>query len=149
MRYLLLHLEYIWLAAAVLFIIIEAMTFNLATLWFACGSLIGMASSLAGLPLLLQILLSLLSAIALLVFARPIAVKYLKIGRTKTNSESLIGETGVVVNRIEEFKTGIVKVNGQDWSAESATNTAIDPGEIVVIAEIRGVRLLVNKKGEL
>ncbi|MDX9800155.1 MAG: NfeD family protein [Spirochaetia bacterium] len=149
MGYLLLHLEYAWLAAAVLFIIIEAFTFNLTTLWFACGAIIGMACSLAGLPLLFQILLSLLSSITLIVFARPIAVKYLKIGRTKTNSESLIGETGIVVKKIEEFKTGLVKVKGQEWSAESAEGAAIDQGETVVIKEIRGVRLLVNKKGEI
>ncbi len=149
MDFLSLNPVYIWFAAAVVFIAIEAFTFNLTTIWFAFGSVAGMFFAMAGLPALAQILLSLVFSILLLLFARPIAVKYLKVGKTKTNSESLIGETGIVTKAIEEYKTGIVKVKGQEWTAMSVSGTAIDENEKVVIKEIRGVKLLVNKKGDI
>jgi len=149
MNYLAEYQVYIWLFAATVFIVIEALTFNLTTMWFAFGSLIGMLCSIAGFPVLTQLLISLFSSIALILFARPIAVKYLKVGRTKTNSESLIGETGTVIKKIGGLEPGIVKVKGQEWSAEAASGGEIKTGEKVEIVEIRGVKLLVNKKGEI
>lgn len=140
------NLTYIWFFLVVIFIVIEITTFNLTTIWFAFGSLISMICAYVKFPLTAQIILFLSVSILFAIFARPIAVKYLKVGKNKTNVEGLIGETGIVIKRIQDISSGLVKVNGQEWSADSASGDVIESGERVTIVNIRGVKLLVNKK---
>ncbi len=137
---------YIWLFLVVFFIVIEVITFNLTTIWFAFGSLISMICAYIKISPTIQIIVFLSVSILLALFARPIAVKYLKVGKNKTNLDSLIGETAVVTKTISDVSSGLVKVKGQEWSADSALGDTIEAGIKVVIVEIRGVKLLVNKK---
>jgi membrane protein implicated in regulation of membrane protease activity len=44
-----------WASAAVLFLIIEAATVGIASIWFALGSLCALVAALLGAPLWLQI----------------------------------------------------------------------------------------------
>ena len=142
------NLTYFWLFFVILFIVIEVVTFNLTTIWFAFGSLVSMICAYAKIPLTPQIIIFLSVSIILAVFARPIAVKRLKVGKNKTNLDSLIGETGVVTKKITDVSYGLVKVHGQIWSAETASGETIEEGEKIEIMEIRGVKLIVNKKEE-
>lgn len=81
----------------------------------------------------------------LLYFTRPIAIKFLKIGKETTNANSLIGKIGIVLLPIEPLKNyGQVKVNGQIWSAKSANGVDIDKDKKVIIKEIQGVKLVVE-----
>jgi membrane protein implicated in regulation of membrane protease activity len=139
------NMVYIWLALIVVFIIIEVLTFNLTTVWFAFGSLVGMICAYITLSLTVQIFLFLLSSIILAVFARPFTVKKLKLGKIKTNIDSIIGGTGVVLKTISEFSVGIVKVDGKEWSAKSVSEETIEEGKIIKVIEIRGVTLIVEK----
>ncbi len=87
----------------------------------------------------------LLVSVLTLVYTRPIATKVLKIGSTKTNVSSLIGEKGVVTKAIEAFNTGQVKVKGQIWTAKGETlETAIAVGEEIIVTHIEGVKLIVK-----
>ena len=143
------NLFYIWLLLIIVFIVVEVITFNLTTIWFAFGSIISMICAYARFSLTVQIVAFLSVSILLAVFARPIAVKRLRVGKNKTNLDSLIGETGVVTKTIQDVSTGLVKVRGQVWSAESVSTEAIEEGKRVEIVEIRGVKLLVTKKEKI
>jgi membrane protein implicated in regulation of membrane protease activity len=143
------NLFYVWLILIVAFIVIELLTFNLTTIWFAFGSLFSMILAYTKFSIITQIIVFLSVSILLAVFARPIAVKYLKVGKNKTNIDSLIGETGIVITAINDISPGIVKVRGQDWSANSVSGETIEAGEKVEIMEIKGVKLFVNKKEKI
>lgn len=134
----------IWLILIIILIIIEAGTVSLTTIWLAGGALVALVFSLLGLPTWSQIVVFLLISIILLVFTRPIAVKYLKVGRHRTNSDSLVGEIGVVIMDITEHKTGQVKVRGQIWTAVAESDDLISEGTEVVIIAIEGVKLIVK-----
>jgi len=79
-------------------------------------------------------------------FTRPIAEKYLKVGKQKTNMDSLVGEKAVIIDTAEPFKTGQAKIRGQVWSFEGINDDdQFENGEEVIVEKIEGVRLLVKK----
>lgn len=143
-------MEYIgwaWLIIIAACVIIEASTMGLTTIWFAIGALVAWFIYLTGASLQVQIVVFLLVSILCLVLTRPIAVKKLKVGRAKTNLDSLIGETAKVENTINNFNNeGYVKTRGQIWSARSEDDEVIEKDELVVIKEIKGVKLIVKRK---
>ncbi len=139
---------YAWLGLIVVLIIIEAATVSLTTIWLAGGALISFIFALFGLPLWTQIAAFLATSIILLIFTRPIAVKYFKVKLQKTNTDALIGETGLVIMSISEYKAGQVKVKGQIWTAVSKSGDSIEVDTEVIIEAIEGVKLVVKQLAE-
>lgn len=135
---------YAWLGLIVVLIVIEAATVSLTTIWLAGGALIAFIFALFGLPLWTQIAAFLAVSIILLVFTRPIAVKYFKSKIQKTNTDALIGTTGLVIMDISEYKAGQVKVRGQIWTAVSESGDSIQADTEVIIVAIEGVKLVVK-----
>jgi len=139
------NLFYLWLSLIAIFIVIEVVSFSLTTLWFAFGSFISMICAYANSSIIVQIVVFLSVSILSAAFARPIAIKYLRVGKYKTNTDSLIGEVGVVIKTIQDVSPGHVKVRGQEWSADSVAGEIIEVGEKVEIVAIKGVKLIVNR----
>ncbi|NLL68553.1 MAG: NfeD family protein [Clostridiaceae bacterium] len=135
---------YTWLGLIVLLIAIEAATVSLTTIWLAGGAIVAFVFSLFNLPLWTQITAFLATSILLLVYTRPIALKYFKVGIQRTNTDALIGETGLVIMDISEYKAGQVKVRGQIWTAVSESGDSIQTGTEVLIVAIEGVKLVVK-----
>lgn len=145
MNYILQYLPWFWFGLAVLFTIIEVFTFGLTTIWFALGALLMMLLSPLPIPFVWQILIFLVISSLLLIFTRPVAIKKLKVGREKTNTDSLIGTKALVVKEISEFEKGLVKINGVEWSAQSIDSKTIEKGSTCIIKVIEGVTLIVEK----
>lgn len=143
-------MEYIgwaWLIIIAACVVIEASTLGLTTIWFAIGALVAWFVHLIRLSLQVQIMVFVIVSIACLILTRPIAVKKLKIGKNKTNLDSLIGETAKVENTINNFNNeGYAKIRGQIWSARSIDDEIIEKDELVVVKEIKGVKLIVKRK---
>ena len=135
-----------WLAALIVFIVVEIATMGLTTIWFAAGALAAVLASALGVPLGIQITLFLAVSLVLLFFTRPLAVKYFNKDRIKTNAESLVGRQAIVTGEIDNRKgLGQVTVNGQEWSARTAEEGVQVPvGSLVDILAINGVKLIVN-----
>lgn len=136
-----------WLAVILIMSVIEIITLGLTTIWFAGGALVAFLASLLGAGLLMQTILFIVVSVILLAVTRPLAVEFFNKGRIKTNAESLIGETAVVQQEIDNLRAkGMVSINGQEWSARSVDNEIIPNETLVEIMEISGVKLLVRKK---
>ena len=135
-----------WLVLLVIFLAVELATMGLTTIWFAGGALAAFLVSLAGGSLTLQVVVFIAAAVILLIFTRPFAVKYINQNRVKTNADSLIGETAVVTEAIDNLAgAGQVRVNGQIWTARSSEeDRKIPEGTRVRILEISGVKLMVE-----
>ncbi len=136
-----------WLILLLLLVAIEVATLGLTTIWFAGGALIAVIAAALNAPLFLQIALFLAVSVVLLVFTRPVAVRYFNKDRTKTNVESLVGQKGIVVKEVNNLEgTGQVSLNGMEWSARSIDGKGpIPEGAVVVVREIRGVKVLVQE----
>ena len=139
-----------WIAAMIFFIIVEAVTVGLASIWFAIGSVAALICALAGGPVWLQAVWFLAVSALTLFLTRPLVKKYVNGRVIPTNADRNIGRTAVVTEEINNIAaTGTVKVEGLDWTARSTDDSVIIPqGTMVVIREIRGVKLLVEPKEE-
>lgn len=135
---------YTWLGLMIVLVIIEAMTVSLTTIWLAAGALVACFLAFFNVPLWIQILVFLVVSLILIIYTRPVAVKYLKVGSHKNSIDSLIGSKGFVVMDITEHTTGQVKVRGQIWTAVSKSGTTIVKDTEVVIEGIEGVKLIVK-----
>ncbi len=147
---LIMSLTIIWLAVMVVCLLVEIGTLGLTTLWFAGGALLAAIVSMVGAPLWLQILVFLVASIVLLIFTRPIAMKYFNKNRSKTNVESTIGKQGIVTETIDNIKgMGKIVADGMEWTARSEGDVLIEEGCIVTIVEVKGVKAIVKEsKGE-
>lgn len=138
----------VWLAVLVILVVIEIFTLGLTTIWFAGGALVAILVAGLGGPVWLQILVAAIVSAVLLFFTRPIAMKYFNRDREKTNAESLVGRQAIVISEIDNLQgTGQITVNGMEWTARSIVDgQTIEPGEVVIIRGINGVKLLVESQ---
>lgn len=138
----------VWLAILIVLVVIEIFTMGLTTIWFAGGALVAIVVAAAGGPVWLQILLAGVVAAVLLFFTRPVAVKYFNRDRERTNAESLVGRQAIVLSEINNLQgIGQVTINGMEWTARTTMDgQTINPGEVVVIRGINGVKLLVERE---
>lgn len=136
---------FLWLAALVLFFLIEAGTVAVVSLWFATGSLVALIASLLGAPVWLQAVLFLVVSVGLLLALRPITKKYLKPKLVKTNVDNVIGAEGIVTTAIDNLTAvGQVKLGAMEWSARSTTQEAIPEGTRVIVDRVEGVKVYVS-----
>ncbi len=143
------NLAWVWLGLAILFIVIELLTFNIITLWFAIGALVSVFISFLPIPFSYQILIFLLISVTLLVLTRPLVLKKLEEKKQKTNVDSLIGKKVLVVKAILPFEKGEIKINGTIWSAKTEGNEKIDKDSECTILRIEGVTAIVEKSESL
>ena len=140
----------IWLGILAVLLIIEAITAGLTTIWFAGGALIAAIACYLGVNLVTQLLLFLCVSLVLLIFTRPLAMKYFNKETVQTNARSLIEKKAVVIQKIDNLaQTGQVRINDIEWTARAADDTQkIGKDAIVLIKEIRGVKLIVEEYKE-
>lgn len=136
----------VWLAVLIILVVIEIFTLGLTTIWFAGGALVAILVAALGGPVWLQILIAIIVSAVLLFFTRPVAMKYFNRDRERTNAESLVGRQAIVTGEIDNLQgIGQVTVNGMEWTARSIMDgQRIEPGEVVIIRGINGVKLLVE-----
>lgn len=137
-----------WIIVIVACVIIEVMTVSLTTTWFAIGALAAFLCYSLGANIAIQFIVFFVVSIVLLIFTRPIFTKYLKVGKIRTNVESLIGEKAKVISKINNLNNeGTVKVRGQIWSARSENDDEeFEVDSIVHIKNVVGVKLIVSNE---
>ena len=138
----------VWLAILIILVVIEIFTLGLTTIWFAGGALVAILVAALGGPVWLQIIIAAVVSAVLLFFTRPIAVKYFNRDRERTNAESLVGRQAIVISEINNLQgIGQVTINGMEWTARSIMDDhIIEPGEVVIVRGINGVKLLVEDR---
>ena len=133
-----------WLIALVVFLMVEASTVTMVSLWFAVGALAALIVSLfAGLGWQIAVFL-VVSAICLTAL-RPLARKYFKPRITRTNVDAVIGSQGYVTTPIDNMAaTGKVKLGAMEWTARSTSGEPIPAGTLVKVDRIEGVKAFVT-----
>ena len=135
-----------WLAAMVVFILAEAATVTLVSIWFAAGALAAVVVALIGGGVGWQVTVFLVVASLLLIGLRGIVRKYIHPKIVRTNVDAMTGTTGVVVTPINNVAAlGRVKLNGMEWSARSTDGTHIPEGTLVKVDRVEGVKVLVSQ----
>ena len=136
-----------WLIAAGIFFIIEMATIGFLVFWLGIGALLAMVTSFITDNIFIQALVFVITSTLLLIFTRPLVNKFIKIPKEiKTNAYSIIGKKGIVISKINNIEgTGQIKIDGEIWSAKSATDEDIPENTEVEIVEIDGVKAVVKE----
>ena len=136
-----------WLIAAGIFFIIEMATIGFLVFWLGIGALLAMVTSFITDNIFIQALVFVITSTLLLIFTRPLVNKFIKIPKEiKTNAYSIIGKKGIVISKINNIEgTGQIKMDGEIWSAKSATDKDIPENTEVEIVEIDGVKAVVKE----
>lgn len=134
----------IWLVLLIAFLVVEALTVTMVSLWFAGGCLAALLVAATGGSLGFQIFTALVVSAALLACLRPIVRKHFTPKLTKTNVDAVIGSCGYVTADIDNVSaTGTVKLGAMEWTARSVSGAPIAKGTLVKVDRIEGVKAFV------
>jgi membrane protein implicated in regulation of membrane protease activity len=126
----------------------EMFTGTFVLLMLAAGALAaGVVAGLGG-PVLLQGIVFAVASAASLLGIRPLLKRALTSNSVETpmGLEAMEGSPGLVMEKID-FDHGLVKIDGELWSARPYDSTqTFDEGERVRVIEIRGATALVWKE---
>lgn len=135
----------IWLALMVVFLIVEASTVVMVSLWFAAGSMAALLVSLLGAPIWLQVALFLAVSGVLLASLRPMVRKHFTPRLQRTNVDAVVGSQGYVTADIDNVAaTGSVRLGAMEWTARSTTGAPVPKGTLVKVDKIEGVKAFVT-----
>ena len=134
----------LWLVAVVAFIMVEAATTALVSVWFAVGAAAAMLVSFFNVGFGWQMLVfAVVSAITLgLMLPRLISRRGAHRAPVTNGSPLTIGKQGIVLVAIEPGMPGRVRVDGLDWQARA--EVAIPQGARICVADVDGAVLLVT-----
>nr|WP_325297277.1 NfeD family protein [uncultured Dysosmobacter sp.] len=139
----------LWVAAIVLFGVVEAATAGLVSIWFVAGALGALLAAVGGLGVTAQVVVFIAVSAAALAVTRPLVRKYAAGKAVPTNLDRVIGEAAKVTETIDNAdSTGAVYVDGKTWTARSADGAVIPAGTRVEIQRMEGVKLFVKKYEE-
>lgn len=135
-----------WIVSLILFVVLEALSAQLVSIWFAGGSVVALVLSLLNTSIKIQIAAFVISSAVFLIIALPTIRKHLKMDSVPMNADLLIGMDGIVTMDIyNKEETGQIKVRGQYWSARNIEDDVIPTGSRVKIISIEGVHANVQK----
>lgn len=136
----------IWIAAMVIFGVVEAVTVGLVSIWFVLGSAAGLIAAICGGAVWLQVTLFFAVSIAALAATRPLVRKMMKGDIVPTNADAVLGREARVTETIDNaVPSGAVYVDGKTWSARSVSGEVLPEGTLVRAARMEGVKLFVER----
>ena len=136
----------LWLAAFLVFLVVEVVTPQLVSIWFALGAAGAFVCALIAPELIwLQVVIFIVITALTLWLTRPLAKKHFNNSRVPTNADRLIGMTGAVTRDIDNIAgQGEIFIDGKTWSARSEDGRPIPAGALVRPQRIEGVKLIVR-----
>jgi membrane protein implicated in regulation of membrane protease activity len=139
-----------WLGLAVALGVLELFSLDLILLMLAAGAIVGMAVSLTGVDLWVQVVAAVVASVAALGVVRPSVVKRLHTGPNLVlGHEALVGRQGLVVEEVSS-QAGQIRVGGEIWTARPYDDDQVIPvGAKVDIFQIKGATALVHHVPEL
>lgn len=135
-----------WLIVFVVFAALELVSLGLTSIWFAIGALAACITSLFTGNWIIQAIVFIIVTVVVLIFLRPIAMKYINSKAEKTNIDSIEGKVGKVILEIDNVNAkGMVKIDGMEWTARSLENEIMKEGTLVEVVSVEGVKVIVKE----
>ena len=136
----------LWSVAIIAFCILESVTAQFVSIWFAGGSLIALFAHLLGAVKTVQWIVFALASAILLILTRPLVKRLANKDASVTGTDLLIGKTVVMTKDTDSRgEDGEAKADGKIWTVKNIDNEPISEGSVVTIERIEGVKLIVKK----
>ena len=138
---------WVWLAVIVICVVIEIVTFDLVSVWFAIGAVIPfILAGIGGIRIEIQIAVFVVVSALLIAFVRRLAKKFLfKNMNSKTNLEQYEGKQLRMLEECDFEHNGSVKINDVVWTAVSENNEKIEKDAVVEVVRFEGNKIIVKK----
>lgn len=142
-----MEMIWVWLAVVAVSLIVEFMSWDLTSIWFAVAGLISLIlSAIDGIAWEVQLAVFIVVSALLLIFVRKICRKLLlKNANTKTNVDAYVGKRSKLLKAIgADENYGEIKFNGVIWQAMSETGEEIEAGAEVEVVRVEGNKMVVK-----
>ncbi|UCE40600.1 MAG: NfeD family protein [Candidatus Aminicenantes bacterium] len=140
---------WIWMAVAALFVVGEIFTQGFFLLWFGIGAAVAGILAILGLGVGWQLGAFVVVSGVLFVVSRRFAEKISKEQPQGIGADRFVGLEGTVLEEIDNVKnTGRVRVQKDEWRADSETGELIPEGEQIVVTRLDGTHMVVKIKRE-
>lgn len=136
----------LWCIAIVVFVALEAATYQLVSIWMAAGSVGAVIAFALGADFNVQFTFFAVVSIVLIILTRPLVKKFTSGRKLKTNVEDIPGKIAIVQSEINNISgKGTIKIGGMEWSARSTNGNVIPEGKTVEVVKIEGVKAVVKE----
>ena len=117
----------------------------LTTVWAAIAAVPMIFIAKAGCPIQWQLLIFVLLTLVLVIFTRPLVMKKMKLGKNKTNVNTLVGQEVLIVKPVSAFEKGEAKAKGGTiYSCKSESGEDIPAESVCEITAVEGNTLTVK-----
>jgi len=136
---------WIWMIIAALFIIGEIFTAGFFLLCFGIGAAIAGVLALLGVSFGWQLAVFVIVSGVIFVSSRRLAERFSKKQPPGVGADRFIGKRGIVLEEIDNsLNTGRVRLDKEEWWADSADDSVIPEGKKVEVARLDGTHLVVK-----
>lgn len=135
----------LWAVLAAILMIGEIFTAGVFLIFFGIGAIPAVFVAYFHGSLFWQLMAFIASSGVLLAFARPLALRLTKDTPGDVGPDRVIGKNGVVLDEIDpKTGSGRVRIEREEWRAESDTGEKIPADTWVEVLRVEGTRLVVK-----
>lgn len=135
----------VWTIIAAIFAIGEIFTAGFFLFWFAIGAAVAALFAWSGLGSGYQLGAFVVVSTVLVFFTRRFAEKFTKKQPPGIGADRMIGKIGIVLEDIDNLENiGLVRIDKEEWRAESEDGNKIEKGARIEVCEIDGAHVIVK-----
>lgn len=136
---------WIWMVLAAICVIGEIFTAGFFLLWFGVGAAVAGILALLGLGVGWQWVTFVVVSGVLFAVSRRFAERFTKKQPPGIGADRFIGKRGVVLQEIDNEKnTGRVRIEKEEWRADSDTGITISVGKRIEVIRLDGTHMVVK-----
>ena len=136
---------WLWFGLAAVFIIGEIFTEGFFLLWFGIAAGVSGVLALMGVSAAIQWAVFVVVAVVLLAISRRFADRFTHKQPPGIGADRLIGRRGVVLEGIDNMQNvGKVRIDKEEWRAESEDEAVIEAGVRVEVVRLDGTHAVVR-----
>ena len=132
----------VWLILLVAFIVAEAATATLVSIWFCAGAAAALLLSAFVPNVLAQTAVFLVVSLVCLVLMRPLVRKKDAKAAVPTNADRTVGQTAEVIAAVEPARPGRARLSGVDWAARC--DVPLAEGQLAEVVAVEGTTLVLR-----
>ena len=136
---------WIWGIVTALALIVEFLTSDLVTIWFAAGGLVTLliVALANNISVVWQFVIFVSVSVILLICTRKICLKLLNIETIKINSDALIGKKIIIQNVTNDYTYH--KIGDVEWRICAIEGETLEVGKEFEICAVNGNKLIAKK----
>lgn len=136
---------WVWFVVAALFVVGEIFTAAFFLLWFGVGAGVAGLLALVGAGMIWQLVVFVVVSLVLFLISRRFAERVSEEQPPGIGADRFKGRDGVVIERIDNLEnTGRVRLDREEWRAESEGGAVLEPGTAIRVTDVSGTHVVVK-----